>query len=130
MFLPLQVLSRYTGALAREARLARLPGPALVAVPQQRLLSSPRFTSAASTSVEWSHQRYISSSSAVKPASVQERGRESWKIRQSPSERVYVGNLTDANRHEVISFVNTLPGLIDTFDRMLYALVPLDNTKH
>lgn len=134
MFPPLQVLSRYTGALAREARLAHLSGvfvsPALVAISRRRLLSAPRLTSTSSTSVEWSHQRHVSSSSAVKPASAQERRREFWKERQSPSERVYVGNLTDANRHEIISFVNALPGLVDIFDRMLYALVFLYNTKH
>jgi len=127
MFSQLRVLSRYTGALARETRLGRPPGvffsPPLVTFPQQRLFHALQSSPATCSSVEESHyQRHISSS-ATKPAPIspaQGHRRGPWKARRSPSERLYVGNLTETNRHEVIAFVNTLPGLVDIFDRMIF----------
>lgn len=121
-----RMLSRYCGVLARETRIACLPGvtsPSFVAISQRRSLHTPKsIPAAASAKFErWCDQRRMSSYGAFKPVSTQESRGRPWKARQPPSERLYVGNLTDANRREVVAFVNTLPGLVDVFDRMMHS---------
>lgn len=117
----LAVLSRYTGAqFARQAIRARTPGA----------LSVPVFASASSvlqnSSRNFSWTQLKQGWNAEKQQNSGQYGRQSPRsydnartrapvedrAPNSPTSRVYVGNMTDDNRHEIIAFVNTLPNLV------------------
>lgn len=126
----LAVLSRYTGVhVARQAgisRLAQASVPLAFAHVSQRT-GLTAYQGFASSAVQQWEARGRGGDRDSRPS----RPRREFTPREPmpPSERLYVGNITDLNRVEVSAFIQQQPGLITLHDGMFYAFACSDNLR-